>query len=484
MKKKYGLFKVLTVLLLLIIIATWFIKSRNGAVEQLAIFDGFLNYAQSFYYFFDTAIFILVVGGFYGFLNRVPAYKKLVNNITNQVKGRSKLFIIITTIIFALLSSLTGLNLLLFIFVPFVISIILLLGYDKIVAISTTVGGIIAGLIGGIAVSVKTSTSYSVEYLTFDKLVGLKTNWINLLPRILILVIVLGLLIFYIISYLKKLDAKTINYKLTKSDNLFIEAKDRQGKVIKVNDTKTKTWPIIIVFIVLLIVLVLGYFPWESLLKITCFNQFYSWITGLKVGEFYVVTSLISSNITALGTWADLGNYMVGILVLIVLMFIIKIIYGIKFEEAMDGFIYGVKKMIPAAMIAMLAYCMLVCCYNNGFMETVISLANKEFGDNAIIHSLIAALGSVLHVDVYYTASAIFTPIVNGLSESANLSVYAIMFQSIYGLIQLVGPTSLLLIIAISYLEVPYTTWLKYIWRFILELIILILIILMIVSLL
>ena len=85
---------------------------------------------------------------------------------------------------------------------------------------------------------------------------------------------------------------------------------------------------------------------------------------------------------------------------------------------------------------------------------------------------------------MFYTSAGVFTPIVSSLTENANLSIYAVMFQSIYGLIQLVGPTSLLLLVGLTYLEVPYKTWLKYIWRFLLEIIIVILVVLMIVSLL
>jgi uncharacterized ion transporter superfamily protein YfcC len=175
---------------------------------------------------------------------------------------------------------------------------------------------------------------------------------------------------------------------------------------------------------------------------------------------------------------------MVGIFVLVLLMFITMLIYRIKFEEAMDGFIYGVKKMIPAAMLAILAYCVLVSSYNNGFLETIIKAAGEKIGDNVIIHSLLTGLGSLLNVDMFYTSAGVFTPIVSSLTENANLSIYAVMFQSIYGLIQLVGPTSLLLLVGLTYLEVPYKTWLKYIWRFLLEIIIVILVVLMIVSLL
>ena len=78
MKKKYGLIKVLSVLLLLIVVASYFIKGRQSTISYIALGDVFLNYIQSFYYFFDTIIFVLVVGGFYGFLNKIPAYKKMI----------------------------------------------------------------------------------------------------------------------------------------------------------------------------------------------------------------------------------------------------------------------------------------------------------------------------------------------------------------------------------------------------------------------
>ena len=57
------------------------------------------------------------------------------------------------------------------------------------------------------------------------------------------------------------------------------------------------------------------------------------------------------------------------------------------------------------------------------------------------------------------------------------------MLQNLYGLVQIVGPTSILLLASLSYLEVPYKTWLKYIWRFVLALFIIIFITLMVVSL-
>ena len=353
MKKKYGLFKVLSILLLLVVIASYCIKGRQGTISYLALGDVFLNYVQSFYYFFDTIIFVLVVGGFYGFLNKVPAYKKMVETISNKIssKEKEKVFIIIMTIVFALLASLTGLNTILLLFVPFVISIILLLGYDKLVALSTTIGGVLVGYIGGILLTFKdASNQYASSYTTFDKLVGLKSNWSNLFPKILLLVIAVALLIYTILNHIKKNNSE--KYNLTKHDSLFIETKEKDKKEKKDNSTKkVLIWPLGIVLGLLLVILVLGYLPWSDLFGIKCFDNFHTWLTGLKIGKYEIFTSLISSSITAFGTWGNLGNFMMAIFFIALFIFILMLIYKIKFEEAMDGFLYGMKKMLPGAML-------------------------------------------------------------------------------------------------------------------------------------
>ena len=171
-----------------------------------------------------------------------------------------------------------------------------------------------------------------------------------------------------------------------------------------------------------------------------------------------------------------------AMIILIIFSIIIKFVYKVKFDDMLDYFKEGMKKMLPAASVAMLAYTVLVCAYNNGFMETIITNASDKFGDNIMISSLITILGSLTNIDLYYTSAGIFTPIVSALSDNANLQVFAILFQSFYGLVQIVGPTSLLLIVCLTYFEVPYKDWLKNIWRLALELFILIFVVILIVS--
>ena len=85
---------------------------------------------------------------------------------------------------------------------------------------------------------------------------------------------------------------------------------------------------------------------------------------------------------------------------------------------------------------------------------------------------------------MYYTAYGVYTPLLSVITDESLYQVLALNFQTLNGLVMLVGPTSLILIVGLTYLDIPYTTWLKYIWRFILMLFILIFAVLMIVSLL
>ena len=234
---------------------------------------------------------------------------------------------------------------------------------------------------------------------------------------------------------------------------------------------------------ILLIVLILGYLPWKDLFGVKCFDDFHTWLTGLKIGKYEVFKSLISSNFTAFGRWADLGNFMMVIVWVTIFMLVLKFTYKVKFSELNSGFIYGVKKMIAPVMVVALAYAVLVTTYNNGFMETVIKAAKDSFGDNVVITALVSVVGSIFSVDNYYSVAGIFSPIVSNLGDKVNLNVYALLFQSLFGLVQICGPTSVFLIVGLGYLDVPYSKWLKYIWRFVLYMLIAIFVVLMIVTL-
>lgn len=464
--KKHGLFKILGILLLLLVVVSYIVPGRQEAIAYTGLVDIFINYfgvvMQNFCY---IVLFILVVGGFYGVLNKTPAYKKLLDNIVSKVKPLGKKFIFITMIILAIIASFTGMSLELIVFVPFIASIILLLGYDKLVAISTTIVSIMIGYIGGIFTTILNPNTG--VYSTYESYVGTELQFANAFPKLLLLLSGISLLIYFVNKHIKNVEDKKVKYELNDNSELLITE-------VKGNYKDIKTWPLIVILSFVFVILVLGMIPWNSLFKITIFQDLHTWITGLSIKEFAIFPSILSASLPALGEWNVNGNpwfhYIIICLLLLFVTLIIAIINRAKIDDSIDNFVEGCKKVIPAAILITVAYTVLVCAYNNGFLEGIISNYGKfNFG----ISSLIATLGTILNVDIYYIAAGCYSPIINLITDESIYESVAILLQGIYGIISIVGPTSLILIFGLSYFDIPYTTWLKYIWRFILGLIIL-----------
>lgn len=483
--KKHSLFKVILIVLgsliavdaILAILGVCGVKGLKDVYTMIPLGDVLINFVQSFYYFFDTVVYLLVLGAFYGVLNKVPAYKKLVDNIAQKVKVNSKLFVFITTGLFAVLTSLTGLTNVLLIFVPFVIAIILLLGYDKLVAISSTIVSMLVGFMGGLYVTFRDSSNYyGYSATTFEGLTGISlssTVW----AKLAILVFGTALLIFFINRYMNNVKDKKVKYELNESDAVV-------ATEVKGDYKEIRTWPMIVIFAIIFVILVLGYLPWNTLFGITCFDSFNEWLLGLKIGEFTIFSNIISNNMTAFGNWASLGSYMSIIITLILFTLLIKFIYKVKFNDVIDNFVSGSKKMVPMIFLVILSYAILVSTYNHGFIANIINwVSDTKLGINVVTTSLITMLGTLLHSDLYYTIAGVYSNIIATITDESLMPLYAVTFQSVYGLTSIVAPTSFLVIFALKYFDVPYTTWIKYIWRFVLMLFLLVILVLLVLAL-
>ena len=201
--RKHNAIKVLLVTILVVAILTWILPAayyQSSFVEQgrtqMGLFDLFSYPLTAISYFGYIAIFVLAVGGFYGILHKIPAYRNMLDKIVYNLRGNEKLFLVVTVVVFALLTSVCGVQLALFIFFPFIASVILLLGYDKMVVALTLVGSTMIGMMG-------TTTAVSNVSLLFQSLSKVKVGSAMSL-KIAILLIGLFLLIINILLYVKK----------------------------------------------------------------------------------------------------------------------------------------------------------------------------------------------------------------------------------------------------------------------------------------
>ena len=85
--KRHNTIKVVLVTLLVFMLLSWILPAAyfsgsyadQGRV-QMGLFDLFSYPTTAISYFGYIAVFILVVGGFYGILNTIPAYRTLLDN--------------------------------------------------------------------------------------------------------------------------------------------------------------------------------------------------------------------------------------------------------------------------------------------------------------------------------------------------------------------------------------------------------------------
>lgn len=451
--KKNNLFKPLLIVFLAYVIFSWLIPVgyfSNGsfvkdAVDPVGLFDIVIYplVTATSSVFVLTAIVFLLIGGFYGVVNKTGVYSNLLHSLAKRWKNQEKKVLVAITLIFVILSSLTGLNLPLFVLVPFAASILLVMGYSKFTAMLSTVGGI---LVGNIASTYGFNVAGYIAYLTENIN---DSNWL----RLIMLVLVSGLLVYVVLK----------TAKLNKNPEKNIPLYDETEKQVKGKTGK----PFVVMFIITMLVLMIGMFNWNGVFGIELFDNILTSIQSFKIGNLAIFDGLLGT-LPAVGSWT---NYELGI-VLIINAFIIGRLYGLKCKEIVDGFIDGMKEMVPVAIwtIGASIIFLLMNTNSNGYtMYNTISNSILGLTDdlNVFTMSLTSLIGSVLYNDFPYLLSALYSPI---STLYTNFSLIGMIVQVIHGIVQMIVPTSVILVAGLVYFDIPYTEWLKKLWRFFLGL--------------
>ena len=99
---------------------------------------------------------------------------------------------------------------------------------------------------------------------------------------------------------------------------------------------------------------------------------------------------------------------------------------------------------------------------------------------NVPIASLISVSGSLFYNDFYYllyNAANIFTTY-----EAVYYPIVGVLVTGIFGIMMMILPTSVMLVAGLKYFDVSYTEWLKKIWLYILEALVIVVIVAIIVT--
>lgn len=445
--KKTGLFKIIMFTLLGILLVTWFVPASyftDGNLSSLGMNRvGFFDFFQllfgtfGFAYFIQIFILLVSIGALYGVLVKTGKYGALIEKIASKFEGKEQVFLIAAAFLIAALTSVFDYGLLLFIFIPAIISIILAMGYDKITACITTFGAILIGTIG-------TTLGYNIVGVINEQINGTLTT---ALPyKIGMFVLCFAALVVYLLKVKKtnkvdKEDVKTID--------MFA------GEKIS---NKYSVAPIIVIFSILFVLLIMGCTAWNSTFGINVFTDFNTKVSEVSIKGFAIFGNLLGT-VNAFGNW----YYAEMTIMCLLAALLLGRFYRMKHRDMFSYMAQGAKNMLAPALMIVLVYAVIYFAGNTMFYPTIadfILKATSKF--NIFFSTIVMILGSALHVDMLYVASYVIPQLA---AQDVNTTVLAVLIQGIYGVTMFVAPTSVILVLGLSYLNIPYKEWIKKTWK-------------------
>lgn len=462
--EKNDLFKITGLMVLLTAVLTWLIPYGyfNGGelvteeITRIGIFDFFTYGLLGLYYFTVLVTFLLVLCGFYELLSKIPAYQNITSAIAKKVKGKEILFATITSFVIAVITSFVSEYFVVIAFLPFLITICSKMKMDKLSTFATTFGGLLIGIIGSLYSTKIVGVNVSTLGITYKD---------ALLARIILLALsFIAFSVFNILHMRKALK----NKKAEVAEDLFvaeINAKDKKSSI-----------PLIIVLAVSAIIIILAYIAWGTVFELEWPANALTWIQEVTIFD-HSIFSYILGNVQAFGNWDIFGIQ----IVLLVATLILKVIYKVSFDDVLESYGEGFKKSGKLIVIMLLAYVILEFSVMFPVLPTISNWILSLTDSFNVFTTYIAGLVNALFtVEYQYTASLIGTQLATLYAN--NVNVISVIMQSTYGLISFVAPSSAILLIGLSYLDIKYKSWLKYIWKFLVAMLVITIVIALILA--
>lgn len=453
MKKKSKLIYSIMICFLAYVVLSWLLPTGSMSSGALSTTSrNPIGLGGLFYYptltfgtFIQFGLIVLAIGGLYGVMQRTGAYSKLIENTVKKFESKKNLVLILTIVILALVSSISGCPFAMLIVIPFIVEVLLQLGYSKLTAVCASVGSLLIGEVGstfGYTIAGSAATTLGINIYS------------GLLSRIILLVLVSFIFIMFVLSRKNNKDEEKIT--------LFYEKESTKDVKRKVRVT-----PLLVLFILTLVISILGMFSWSSVLNITFFQDFNAKVSALTIKDFPLISNLLGLSAT-FGNWDSYE--LVGIVLFAAL--VIGWVYSLKLSEIFDSFIDGAKKLMKPAMyvtIANIIFTLMLVNQNNNILVWILGKLNGLAKGFNIILVILSSMITGLFYNVFpyffYNLSAVLT----GFYTSEYYNIIMFVGQSVYSILMMILPTSIFLIAGLSLLDISYKDWVKYIWKFLLE---------------
>jgi uncharacterized ion transporter superfamily protein YfcC len=386
----------------------------------------------------DVAMFVLIIGGFLGVTMKTGAINAGIAMVVAKLKGKEKWMFPILMTIFAIGGTSYGMCEETLAFYALIITVMLAAGYDGLAAGALILLGAGIGVIGSTVNPFATGIASGFAGTTLsDGLIG----------RVIILIVGTIIGIIFVIRYaekVKKDPTKSLIYdQKAENEKQFLSA---GGEGTDFGKFTGRHKVILLLFFLAFVTMVYGVIPWEDL--------------GIAVPTWWWWFPEMTANFLFFGI-------------------LIGIIGRLSEKSLVDTFVDGARDMLGVALIIGVARGITVIMNNGLITDTVLYWAEQAVADLGGVGFIIVTYILYLPLSFLIPSSSglatVSMPIMAPLASFANVPAYLVVtaYQTANGLVNLVTPTSAVVMGGLAIARVGYGTWWKFVWPLLILLIIL-----------
>ncbi|BEP27877.1 YfcC family protein [Helicovermis profundi] len=399
------------------------------------VFDVVMAPINGFMDAVDVALFVIVIGGFLGVVMKTGAIDAGIANVTKNLKGREKWMIPILMLLFGLGGTTFGMAEETIAFYPLLIPVFLAAGYDTLTAVSVIMLGAGVGVLGSTVNPFATGIASGFAGISLGDGIGL---------RLLILLVSEIVTILFVMKYAEKVrknpEKSLVFSNLEESRKHFLHSK-ANGEFPELTGKRKL---VLALFGLTFLTMIYGVIPFEDL-GITAIPTLYWWFGELTA--LFFVSSVI-----------------------------IGLVFGLNEEGLVGAFVDGAKDLLGVALIIGISRGITVVMNAGAMTDSVLN-----FGENALGGS--SSVGFALFSYIFYIPLSFLIPSTSGLAtlsmpimaplgDFAGVSRALVItaYQSASGIVNLITPTSAVVMGGLAIGRVSFNKWLRHVWKLMLVL--------------
>jgi uncharacterized ion transporter superfamily protein YfcC len=399
--------------------------------------NGFVGPWEGGFLYGSAAIFlfVLAVGAFITVTMKTEAIQTGIGRLALRFRASGYVLIAILMAIFALGGTTYGMWEETLGFFVLLVPLALALHYDRIVAASIIFLGAGSGVIGSTVNPFSTGVASDAANVSIGDGIGL---------RIALWIVVVGLAIGYVIWYARRVSRDPSKSIVGVSDSDAAEAQKLVGYVPKLTGRQTV---VLILFGLTFLTMIYGFIPWNDL-----------WQEGF--GKNF-----------PLPTFADF-YFPEAAGLFLVMAVVIGLIAKLGEEGTVTTIVAGAGDFLGAGLIIVLARGITVVMRNSYITDTILHWMEK--GVSGTSSGGFAILAFIVNIPIAFLVpsssghAALVMPILAPLADIAQVpkSLVVTAFQSASGLVNLVTPTSAVIMGGLALSKVGYDKYLRFVWPF------------------